>query len=157
VTDRGDIGLGPHNTKPGDKVSVFLGCETPILLRSDNSIRDQFKIVGETYCHGYMCGESLLGPLPPHYQHMVIQHESRIRHGYHNRKTGEVEGEDPRLVSVEMPDGWKKECEQQPGLSHEWFFGTNGKEKPHATWEDPRLTADALRNRGVRLEKFTLV
>lgn len=58
VTEDGAIwGAAPSNTVPGDQVFVLLGCSVPVVLRwsSDN----EYRLVGECYCHGMMDGEAL--------------------------------------------------------------------------------------------------
>ncbi|KAL9943215.1 hypothetical protein D7B24_002947 [Verticillium nonalfalfae] len=72
TTQEGYIGLGPKYTKPGDKVYVVLGCDVPLILRDRHSGGDranlpgepEFEVVGDSYVHGLMSGEALLGPLP---------------------------------------------------------------------------------------------
>ncbi|KAM0277826.1 hypothetical protein ACHAQH_005530 [Verticillium albo-atrum] len=72
TTDEGYIGLGPKHTKPGDKVFALLGCDVPLVLRNHRTGGSKanlqgdtaFEVVGDSYIHGLMCGEALLGPLP---------------------------------------------------------------------------------------------
>ena len=60
VTLEGLIGFVPHEARPGDVVSLLLGCNVPILLRAVDNHR--YKVVGSCYLHGIMEGESM-GPL----------------------------------------------------------------------------------------------
>jgi hypothetical protein len=47
LTEKGYIGLGTKNAKEGDVAAVFLGCNTPLLVREHE---DHYAVVGETYC-----------------------------------------------------------------------------------------------------------
>ena len=59
VTEKGYIGLGPGDAKPGDIVSIFLGGEVPFIIRKKNG--GEFCFVGESYVHGLMDGSVLQG------------------------------------------------------------------------------------------------
>lgn len=50
------IGLCPARTRPGDVVTVAMGCQYPLILRPKDGA---YEIVGETYICGYMNGECL--------------------------------------------------------------------------------------------------
>ena len=53
ATRNGFFGSGPWVTQAGDVVCIILGAETPFILRPiPNSI--EYRLVGETYLHGYM-------------------------------------------------------------------------------------------------------
>jgi hypothetical protein len=58
VTEKGYIGLGPWNSKKGDKVVVITGGHTPFLLREIPG-KDGYRLVGESYVSGLMGGEAL--------------------------------------------------------------------------------------------------
>jgi hypothetical protein len=49
------MGLGPARAKLGDHICLLMGCDIPILLRSEG---DHFVLVGEAYVHGFMQGEA---------------------------------------------------------------------------------------------------
>jgi hypothetical protein len=46
LTEKGLMGLGTHNAEENDIVVVFLGCDSPMLLRKHE---DHYTVVGETY------------------------------------------------------------------------------------------------------------
>ncbi|GME52847.1 hypothetical protein BP6252_11115 [Neofusicoccum parvum] len=56
VTDHGNIGLAPDDTKIGDVVFVLEGANVPFVLRTDMSQR--LRLVGECYVQGFMKGEA---------------------------------------------------------------------------------------------------
>lgn len=37
ITESGGFGLGPWNTRPGDRLAILLGCDVPFVLRSINA------------------------------------------------------------------------------------------------------------------------
>ena len=71
TTSKGYIGLGPMSTQIGDEIWIICDARTPFVLRPqpenskvpDNSNQtkevEQFRLVGETYLHGFMYGEAL--------------------------------------------------------------------------------------------------
>ncbi|KAF7536975.1 hypothetical protein G7054_g4080 [Neopestalotiopsis clavispora] len=62
TTDQGYIGLAPHHARPGDSVSIIIGCKTPLVLRAvEDSDSPQWQVVGACYCPGLMFGEAIYG------------------------------------------------------------------------------------------------
>lgn len=60
VTPKGYVGLGPLDMQVGDVVAILKGASVPVVLRSDVSGpegQQQFKYIGEAYCHGTMEGQ----------------------------------------------------------------------------------------------------
>jgi heterokaryon incompatibility protein (HET) len=74
LTERGYIGLGTHNAKEGDVAVVFLGCNTPMLLRKHD---DYYTVVGETY--SMFCPGPVKGLL-----YMFFSARIHGREGYRN-------------------------------------------------------------------------
>jgi hypothetical protein len=56
ITATGRLCLMIADVKPGGKIAIILGCQTPHLLREDG---DGFLKIGETYIRGLMHGEAL--------------------------------------------------------------------------------------------------
>ena len=69
-SQEGHVGLAPKAAKSGDHICVILGCDSLMALRSKSS--GQYQVVGECYLHGFMQGESLLGPLPSHIRAIYV-------------------------------------------------------------------------------------
>ena len=144
TTSDGYMGHAPLAARPGDQVSVLLGCPAPIVLRpADDGC---FVVVGHCYIHGYGEGEALFGPLPAGWSRVLGEN------GYYfiERSTGKKQYADPRLG--ELPDGWRMTSDdgdkQRP-----WFFDSStGK----STWDDPRQSAEAIRARCVDLRTILL-
>ena len=51
----GMMGLGPARARCGDHICLLMGCDIPVLLRSEG---DHYVLVGEAYVHGFMQGEA---------------------------------------------------------------------------------------------------
>jgi hypothetical protein len=54
---QGFLGLGPQQSRPGDKIVIFLGPKVPYILRKREF--GQFQLIGEAYVHGIMDGECM--------------------------------------------------------------------------------------------------
>jgi hypothetical protein len=59
-------------------------------------------VVGESYCHGFMSGEAILGPLPERFERILRFEESIGAEfsAYIDRETGSVQAEDPRPIPL---------------------------------------------------------
>jgi hypothetical protein len=55
----GRIGLAPENAKKGDLVCIFYNGYTPFILRPEEGAEKRWRLIGESYVHGLMNGESL--------------------------------------------------------------------------------------------------
>jgi hypothetical protein len=51
-------GTAPNNTLTGDRIFVLIGCSVPVVLHKLSNF-DEYRLVGECYCHGFMDGEAL--------------------------------------------------------------------------------------------------
>lgn len=155
TTREGYIGLAPKAVKQGDQICMLLGCNSPILLRSEGA--GNHTVVGECYIQGLMDGEALLGPLPDHWQRVEITHDPEDGanyDGFINHETGETRIEDPRLGP--LPSGWRVR-KYKIMKSWNWYVNDDTREGYDDFRFDPRMTADALRERGVKLTQVTLI
>ena len=150
ITEEGYVGLAPEAAKPQDQVCILLGCDTPMFLRFTE--KGQYQVVGEGHVQGLMDAEALLGPHSERWQKgWHLDQDGRVYLAYVNVHTREVTRDDPRLGPIS--NGWRS-------LNHD-------QEKHYKIWEnvdtgkqiirDPRLTAEALGERGVNLQTFALV
>jgi hypothetical protein len=57
-TSRGYLGLGPESTAVGDEAWLLQGAKMPFVLRKISNL-SSYRLVGETYLHGFMHGEML--------------------------------------------------------------------------------------------------
>ena len=141
----------------GDIISLFLGCQVPMLLRGrkDNA----YEVIGECFIHGLMDGEGLLGPLPEDWQiKSDFTPTGHLELRYVNKSLNTFSTEDPRITALgDVPKEWEKiEAEwiqDDPANCRKYRNRSTGK----VINSDPRLLPDALRARGVQLETFRLV
>lgn len=158
TTKEGYIGLASAAAKPGDQICILLGCQTPILLRKAE-YPSYYTVVSECYLHGAMDGTALLGPLHDGWQLGGVMHTSDKSSGYSegffNRDSRETCVEDPRLWSVPLPPGWKEMNHEH--METETYYVNDETGEGHDRDMDPRMTADALRGRGVPLTQFNLI
>ena len=151
VTEDNRIGVAPEETSTGDEIVVILGCDAPILLRPT---AQGYLVVGECYLHGYMQAESLLGPLPHPWQ-CVRRYSEEFERDYQclfNAENNQYQLDDPRLGP--LPNGWRVKSHAEEA-SWNWYVNENTGEDSGDF--DPRLTPEALKQRGVNVEEFRLI
>ena len=138
ITEEGYIGLAPRAAKPGDRVCVLLGADSPFLLHPTGN--NQYELVGNCCAYGIMSGEALLGPLPGDYRSVFPFDSKRncYSRGFHSPERGLIQWNDPRLP-------FEPVYEPSEGDS-EWV-----KEEQNS------LTSEALKKRGVHMEMFELI
>jgi hypothetical protein len=153
-TYEGCIGLAPRAAQPNDQICVLLGCRVPLILRPRTS--GQYQVVGECYIHGSMNGEALHGPLPTHFERVVqVAPDSGLEFvAYVNRHTKEVHVQDPRLGP--LPENWRLKSHDKDNL-FSWIVNDETGEGHDEPGLDPRLTPEALKERGVDLKEFELM
>ncbi|KAE8443919.1 hypothetical protein EG329_001229 [Mollisiaceae sp. DMI_Dod_QoI] len=151
----GHIGLAPAEAKPGDIITALLGCPSAMILRHMPH-SDQYKIVGEAFCQGTVYGEALLGPLPQFIEPISYYDENTRREGwvFFDQDTKSPLEDDPRLG--ELPAEWRRERygDQDKGPFSR-FVNVNTGEMLDGP--DPRMSPEALRERGVDLRVFGVV
>ncbi|KAE9371638.1 hypothetical protein N431DRAFT_545839 [Stipitochalara longipes BDJ] len=150
LTREGNFGLGPHNTRLGDFVTVLLGCQKPLVLRKRSE--SEYEVVGEAYCDGSTDGEALLGPIPQPFVPRLRYDGTQLWYwNYLNQETGLFQAEDPRLGP--LPPGWSLRSHPNEDFQ-QWIVNDETGEE---ACPDPRLTSEALRERGVPLQEFVLI
>ncbi|KAI4268019.1 MAG: hypothetical protein L6R38_007993 [Xanthoria sp. 2 TBL-2021] len=152
TTVDGRLGLAPEGTLSGDLVCVMLGCRSPLILRSNNSLSHE--VVGECYIDGIMAGEALLGELPRN-QMLVEKYFPDHRKNYYvlvDSDTGNIHLQDPRLGP--LPAGWRIGNHEEDDAINWYVNDITGED---FGFRDPRLEPDALRARGVEIQEFRLV
>ena len=148
------MGLAPKATKPDDQVCILLGCQTPLILRPTGAWGRE--VVGECYLDGFMEGAAYLGTLPDEWQKVWRNFQE---------SSGQFSGQ---FVSfLDESGGLQIEDPRLGPLSVGWFVGSHEEERARnlyvndetkeRTWEDPRMTPEALAARGVDLKEFELV
>jgi hypothetical protein len=150
-TSDGILGVAPTSAEPGDVVVVMFGSRSPMVLRPTHD--NTYKVIGESYCYGYMSCEGLLGLLPDTHKIVrLMDKKNRTLHeSYLELASGVVQCEDPRLGK--LPQGWKLGDHDRMHLQPLFVNEETGED----TWYDPRLTPEALKARGVDVEYFDLI
>ncbi|KAI1262828.1 hypothetical protein F5Y18DRAFT_145109 [Xylariaceae sp. FL1019] len=118
----------------------------------------QFHVVGSCYIHGLMDGEALLGPLlPPWFLKVDDLGRKQIRPYFLNEDTGIRTLDDPRLDNIPLPAEWEP-------VRFLWYRDDpvyckkfRNKKTGEVINSDPRLSVEALMERGVHVETITLV
>jgi hypothetical protein len=154
LTEDGEIGLAPKMAREDDIVVVLLGCQVPIILRPTNNT-SQYQVVGEAYFQSVMHQEALLGSLPEHFENIQqVDQDGSTSLVYRNLETGSVEVEDPRLVDVDLPRGWRRGSDPSRAYHGRFLNDHTGE----ITWRrDPRITIEFLKGMGVDLKVFDLI
>lgn len=161
MTDTGTMGLAPSTAHVGDRIVILLGARSAFLLRPSNALKGHFELVGESYIHGYMYGEALLGPFPEHVR-SIARYDERTEaywRCYLNTLSGECEIEDPRLGP--LPSGWRRNAHDKDHVIS-WFVNDStgegfDQEMRDNGYTDPRLEPGALRARIANLQLFNLI
>lgn len=151
-TRNGHIGLGPQSIRAGDQACIILGCRVLLLLRPNDA--QTYKVVGECYIDGFMEGEALLGALPTDWQRVnrYFPDLGGYWDAFVNVQSGVIKVEDPRLGP--LPAGWRI-ADHEEKYAYNLF--SNEELGITETETDPRLSPEALRARGVKLQEIRLV
>ncbi|KAL9030181.1 MAG: hypothetical protein Q9180_006937, partial [Flavoplaca navasiana] len=149
-TREGYLGVSAKGLQEGDEVSVILGCDFPMILRRRDS--DQFEVVGPCFVHGLMLGEALKPPLKPPWRDVLPVTRGWALSYFINGQTGEILKDDPRLGPP--PTNWEEIETIDPFLPP---FVFRNKENGHVSMNDPRMSAESIKQRGTILETFELV
>lgn len=158
VTTASQISLAPRDISAGDQIVVFLGCDSAIVLHQSDRQYDGSKchrVVGEAYCHGFMHGEALMGPIPSTHRKVQCTDEDTGRDwiGFIDESTSALQDEDPRAGP--LPKGWTVSCDEDNSNYTSYVDEATGEEFEARSY-DPRLIADELRKH-IELEQFVLV
>lgn len=159
TTSEGHIGLGGPESRPGDRICVFLGCDAPMMLRTSEEGNGLFSVVGQCLVDGLEDACALLGPLPKGWRLQVFPDTSNssARCRFFHVETGRTVDEDPRLPDLDT-DEWEifgdvARTADDPFTFREFRHIPTG----DVVKSDPRMTPEALERRGVSLKTFVLV
>ncbi|KAE9376030.1 HET-domain-containing protein [Stipitochalara longipes BDJ] len=160
-TGEGFLGFCPESANHGDIVVVVLGVSSPLVIRPiQHSGRSCYRVVGPCYMPGAMHAERLLGQLPAAWDVNYVQLRGRIIPGFTQGDI--ITQKDPR---EQLPPSWRygygdfnvsqdTEPSALKDMLPQFYENVETREK---TWADPRLTPEALRDRGVDIQELVLV
>ncbi|KAH7310530.1 heterokaryon incompatibility protein-domain-containing protein [Stachybotrys elegans] len=156
MTEEGYFGLAPRIARAGDMVVVFLGCESPILVRPRPN--KTFQVLGECFVYGLNDANALLGPLPSPWSAHVFDDPTGLFTilRFYNSETKTTQDEDPRLgpLAEEWEAMERKERTSEDPRIFAYFMN---KKTGEIVNSDPRMEPQVLRERGVELETFALI
>jgi hypothetical protein len=162
TTDDGYIGLCQPDRRPGDCICVVLGYKTLLLLRPLSGDGAYYQLFGECYVHGLMFGDGVLRVIPSSWRRKVVDIQEHEFTMWERDGVGTLE--DPRLGR--LPFEWRRRyltADDKPVDDPFENDGTHTRlvlEDPKTgdwAWEDPRLTPEAFKARGVDIQEFFLV
>ena len=112
--------------------------------------RGYHEAIGEGYFHGLMDGEGLLGPFREGWKTQLCEDRNgRLVPAYVD-KSGRVIKDDPRVGA--LPEPWQFRHHVDEEIYNIYVNGQPGE----TIEKDPRMTAEALRKRGLDLQKIFL-
>jgi len=132
-------------SRRGDIIAVFLGLKSPIVLRPQSTAG--YLVIGTCYHPGLAYGNALLGDDLDGWEPIWDPHcytTAFYKEGQPLRRT------DPRLDNVTLEDGYVQNIGSS-GLPR-W-----GKVGSPLEAKDPRMSEEALKKRGVPVERFRLL
>lgn len=119
---RGNLIVSPENARPGDLVSILVGCRFQMMLRplvGNGQDGGCYTVVGECFTADTCDGDAMLGPLP--LGTLIAQvFAAYAQYGFVNDSTGEVSFLDPRLAVEGLGfdvEREKQRMQDRPGLS----------------------------------------
>ncbi|OQO08198.1 hypothetical protein B0A48_06992 [Cryoendolithus antarcticus] len=155
-TAGGYVGLTSAEVRAGDILVVILGCPAPLVIRAKGPLSTLHEVVGPCHVVGLMDAEALLVELPD-YRHVECLPRTfgRMAFFYRDVRTKAMTLEDPRLPPLQYT--WVKlnrSLTSADPVNASWYRNEETGEEING---DPRLEPEALRERGVKLERITLV
>jgi hypothetical protein len=140
---------------PGDHIFAILGCNHLMILRQRSSPAG-YELVGACSLHGFCDGEAVLGLLPKPWVAAVHRPNAGGQMHFHNRETDERTHLDPRLGP--LPEQWE-EMRPESDVVEEFSLASSFKHRgtEEVMESDPRLLPDALKELGIKVEKFLLI
>ncbi len=135
TTTNGSIGAAMEGTRDGDRIMLFPGGKTPMVLRPTQG--DRFQVIGPCYLHGVMHGEPFLGGLPLGVRQVGYNRVDGLEVGYLDLLTEEIMNVDPRFKTRGIDV-----------LAYEPEYYESG---------GVRIDAQALEDLGVNLTDFDLI
>ncbi|KAL9607488.1 MAG: hypothetical protein Q9167_007602 [Letrouitia subvulpina] len=149
TTKEGYLGVSAKGLREDDEVSVILGCDFPMILRPRNF--NEYEVVGSCFVHGLMLGEALKPPLEPPWKNVLPVARGWALSYFINSQTDELLKSDPRLGP--LPAGWEEVTTLDPFLPP---FVFKNKENGQISMNDPRMSAEAIKQRDIVLETLEL-
>jgi hypothetical protein len=158
TADGGYFGICPPTAMPGDIVCLVLGFQFPLVLHPIPGEAGFFEIRGECYVPGLMEIQGLLGPVPWGWGTCRLL---AARPWGHLFTDGRVKTQnDPRLPP--LPASWRVKFQLGDVIQDDEYDSDGNigeirfvnEKEGKVQWHDPRLTPEALKSRGVKIEEM---
>lgn len=121
-----------------------------MILRPKGS--NQYEVVGPCFVHGLMLGEALRPPLEPPWRDVLPVTRGWALSYFINPQTDDLLKSDPRLGA--LPPNWEEVTTLDPFFPP-YVFKNKG--NGQVSMNDPRMSAEAIEQRGIILEALELV
>jgi len=160
TSEKAFMGICPSYAEAGDHIVFILG-SAPLVLRSVPGRNDRFRVIGECYVQGLMSLEVFAGSLPDGWRSKTASIDGFDKLVFVDRSGNQTQM-DPRLGA--LPQDWTfkfgseyplkdSEIDEKGDLRSMWFVHSDGT----LQCQDPRLTSELLKTRGVDIQDFILV
>ncbi|KAL8835444.1 MAG: hypothetical protein Q9170_003321 [Blastenia crenularia] len=150
TTREGYLGVSAQGLREDVEISVIHRCDLPMILRPRGSNR--YEVVGPYFVHGLMLGEALEPPLEPPWKDVVPVVRGWALSYFSNAQTSELLKSDPRLGL--LPTHWEEVTALDSFLPP---FVFKNRENGHISLNDPRMSAEAIKQRGIMLKPPKLI
>lgn len=136
-----------------------LGCLSPIAIRPVGNGGNTFRAVGSVYLDGAMDGEAFLGQLPDKWcvQYNNLDDSACDKVLFKNLETGTTVKTDPRLDEVPLPHEWEPVAWTRESIDPMTCCRFRNKLTGELINYDPRMTGEALKERGVNIKEIVLI
>ncbi|KAM0365762.1 hypothetical protein ACHAO7_008162 [Fusarium culmorum] len=150
-TQKGTFIRVPQGSREGDMVAVILGLEQPLVLRPGTR-PNSYSVIGTCYHPGLANGSALLGNDLGGWERLWDRRSFQAafyKEGFPVRYT------DPRLDGIPLEDGFHERSRVVQGCSTPvWVRGDNEYEYQA---NDPRMSEEVLKKRGVPVKRLKLI
>lgn len=118
----------------------------------------EYEVIGDCSVHGIMDGEAILGPLKsPWCIHIKTESDGLDVASYYNADTKHYSTKDPRLEEIPLPSEWEEiEWERSPADPRYCAKFRNTVTGDIVNY-DPRLSSEALTQRGIEIQEAIFV
>ncbi|KAI1066617.1 hypothetical protein LB507_011090 [Fusarium sp. FIESC RH6] len=150
-TRRGTFVRVPMETHKGDRVAVFLGLGTSIVLRHQGA-ENSYSVIGAAYHPDFSATQAFLGDDFHGWER--VWNRLMVMYGFY-KEGNPIRYTDPLLDNIPLSDGFEERyLDTEPNVGRP-FWGRDGHRDFSS--KDPRMSEAALRARGVPLQKFRLI
>lgn len=161
ATSDDEIGLGSKDMREGDVLTILLGCDNAIVLQPCEDDQDGYRVIGNAFATHIMDAEPLLGQLPLDFESVRVLKEPNGYYlpAFRNKTDGSITYQDPPLppLSPEWETLSGSSLTEPFNIDSPLAYRNDLTQEVLDYLRDPRMTANALKERGIDIETFKLV